>query len=487
MTTLSLWAIAVPPGSTPDEGYHAATTWCVRGEVKGRCERLDGDSQLGPSVKVPYFTDYCFNRGPEFAASCQSEISAKTLVIQSRMDRVDTRSLYYWVQSLLISTDPRVSLVAMRIFNASIFVFVVTSILYLLHARLRSAALAGLLLLLVPQGAYLIPSINPSSWAISAVSTNWAFLYALIHKYPSQKRKWVGAVYLVTLGLSFARLESLGFIIFTTACVLVSSIRARRFTQGPVLIGAITVTLLLTVASRFGFITAFVSSVRNASSNSGGIDFFLYWLLHLVDIPAFSLGVNYQDFGPLGGSLEILMPPIVPVIMIGLIALVAFLIVTHYSLSLLIFHLASASFLYLVLIQQLAAEMTYNPYWVQGRYILPLLPFLIAYSFVLSNLDVGRIHKPQLKFLGSFLAIAHSVTLLTVIQRYSLGSQLSVIKLFSQDSWSYFPNIDSSLIWLFGSLAFALMIWSFVNLVSLDQQHENRVDTGVTVENLNFN
>jgi hypothetical protein len=253
------------------------------------------------------------------------------------------------------------------------------------------------------------------------------------------------------------------------------------------LLGVTTVAFLITVASRFGFITAFASSVRSAASNSGGIDFFLYWLLHLVDIPAFSLGVNFQDFGPLGGSLEILMPPIVPVIMIGLIALVAFLIVTHYSLSLLIFHLASASFLYLVLIQQLAAEMTYNPYWVQGRYILPLLPFLIAYSFVLSNLDVGRIHKPQLKFLGSFLAIAHSVTLLTVIQRYSLGSQLSVIKLFSQDSWSYFPNIDSSLIWLFGSLAFALMIWSFVNLVSLDQQHENRVDTGVTVENLNFN
>jgi hypothetical protein len=290
----------------------------------------------------------------------------------------------------------------MRFANIILFVFVLFLVLRLNHSKLRRAALLGIFLSLVPQGVYIISSVNPSSWALTGVSSNWVFLYALRNNSikSSITVSWLG--YLLTLTLTLARLDSLGFVVFTTICVLLFTNSPSKVTKPMVLFVGAFGGLAIFVSLYFNLVQAFLSQLRFAFSSTTGVGFLWYWFVHIIDIPAFSFGFNYQNYGPLGGGLEVLMPPVVAIIQFGLFTLLALYLINRYSKKLLIFHLLSFVFLYSVLIQQLSAEMTYNPYWVQGRYILPLIPFLIGYSLQLVKSDFQLPSHAQMKLLAGF-------------------------------------------------------------------------------------
>ena len=462
---LSCWALSVPPGGTPDEGYHVASIYCARGEDPGRCQKMVGESVLGSAVVVPYLSDYCFHRGPEIAASCLPKDSENTLIIQSRSAGNDLRNVYYWIQNTLAGTNTYNSIIAMRFANIILFVFVLFLLLRLNHSKLRRAALLGIFLSLVPQGVYIISSVNPSSWALTGVSSNWVFLYALRNNSikSSITVSWLG--YLLTLTLTLARLDSLGFVVFTTICVLLFTNSPSKVTKPMVLFVGAFGGVAIFVSLYFNLVQAFLSQLRFAFSSTTGVGFLWYWFVHIIDIPAFSFGFNYQNYGPLGGGLEVLMPPVVAIIQFGLFTLLALYLINRYSKKLLIFHLLSFVFLYSVLIQQLSAEMTYNPYWVQGRYILPLIPFLIGYSLQLVKSDFQLPSHAQMKLLAGLLSLSHAVAFLTLVQRYSIGSEQSLTNPFSFE-WSYYPVLPAFGLWLIGSLGFIALMYFGTNILA---------------------
>jgi hypothetical protein len=117
------------------------------------------------------------------------------------------------------------------------------------------------------------------------------------------------------------------------------------------------------------------------------------------------------------------------------------------------------------LIQQLSAEMTYNPYWVQGRYILPLIPFLIGYSLQLVKSDFQLPSHAQMKLLAGLLSLSHAVAFLTLVQRYSIGSEQSLTNPFSFE-WSYYPVLPAFGLWLIGSLGFIALMYFGTNILA---------------------
>jgi hypothetical protein len=462
---LSCWALSVPPGGTPDEGYHVASIYCARGVDPGKCQKMVGETELGSMVVVPYLSDYCFHRGPEMPASCLPESSENTLIISSRFPGSDFRNFYYWIQNTFTGTNTYSSVIAMRFANIILFVLVLSLVLRLNHSRLRRAALIGIVLSLVPQGVYLISSVNPSSWALTGVSSNWVFLCCLRNNSINSSRtvSWVG--YLLTLALTLARVDSLGFVVFTTVCVFMFTKSPSKVSKSTLLFFGALSGLAIFVILYFNLAEAFLSQLKFAFSSTTGFGFIWYWFVHMIDIPAFSFGFNYQDFGPLGGSLEVLMPPIVAIIQFGLFTLLVLYLVKRYSKKLLIFHFLSFVFLYSVLIQQLAAERTFNPYWVQGRYILPLIPFLIGFSLHLVKSELQLPSHAQMKMLAVLLSLSHAIAFLTMVQRYSIGSERSLTDPFSFD-WSYFPALPAVGVWSMGSLGFLSLLYFGTNVLT---------------------
>jgi nitrate reductase NapE component len=108
--------------------------------------------------------------------------------------------------------------------------------------------------------------------------------------------------------------------------------------------------------------------------------------------------------------------------------------------------------------------MTYNPYWVQGRYILPLIPFLIGFSLQLVKSELQLPSHAQMKLLAGLLSLSHAIAFLTLVQRYSIGSERSLTNPFSFE-WSYFPVLPALSVWLMGSLGFIALMYFGTNIL----------------------
>ncbi len=85
--------------------------------------------------------------------------------------------VYYAVMRLFAGPDLQVSALVMRLVNAVLFVGLATALAALLPAWRRGTLLWGWLVTLVPLGMFIIPSNNPSGWAVTGVGT--AFLALL--------------------------------------------------------------------------------------------------------------------------------------------------------------------------------------------------------------------------------------------------------------------------------------------------------------------
>ncbi|WP_156109921.1 DUF2142 domain-containing protein, partial [Cryobacterium sp. MLB-32] len=66
---LSAWALASPVGSSPDDDFHLASTWCATGEDTSMC-RLVGNEQQR-SLPNSLLASPCYAFKSDMSASCQ--------------------------------------------------------------------------------------------------------------------------------------------------------------------------------------------------------------------------------------------------------------------------------------------------------------------------------------------------------------------------------------------------------------------------------
>ena len=194
---LAAWAFASPIGAGPDDDYHLVSIWCANGGSEQCAPGSQPDTRI---VSSGFAEVFCYVQRAEVSAACQDPAWPTWTEGGFETGRGNFYGeyppVYYSVMRLFAGPDLQASALTMRLVNAALFVGLATALAAMLPATRRRGLLWGWLIALVPLGMFLIPSNNPSGWAITGVGT--AFLALLGWFETTGRRRWaLGALYLV--------------------------------------------------------------------------------------------------------------------------------------------------------------------------------------------------------------------------------------------------------------------------------------------------
>ena len=457
---LSAWAFASPIGAAPDDDYHLVSIWCAGGGSE-YCSQATPDGR----VVARGFDDlHCYVQVPQTSAECQQavwpEFGAKTMSTQRGNFYGEYPKVYYATMRLFAGTDVEASALTMRIVNVAIFVGLATSLAILLPVTRRRTLLLGWLVTLVPLGMFLIPSNNPSGWAITGVGT--AFLALLGWFEATGNKRWgLAALYIVgVLMAGGARGDAAVYALGATVTVLMLTVaRDRRWVVSAILpgLGIMLAVILLSTAAQAGVgATGFSDSTGAVTSPTlgdpdaalaplGGISLVAYNLLML---PFLWTGV----WGTWGlGWLDTSLPAIVPWAAAGAFVAVSFVALSQLNWRKVCALLGVFAVLVALPTYVLSAGGDKVGANLQPRYVLPLI---VLFGFLLLVEPAGRViqfSRVQTGVILGALFIANLVALQVNIRRYVTGDDQQGFNLDAGKEWwwSWLP-VGPLTIWIIG-------------------------------------
>jgi hypothetical protein len=480
--TLTAWLFASPPGSSPDDGYHLGSIWCANGYRPERCLEATGtadrDAALVPAV-LSQLT--CVAGDGRVPANCQNGIYERfdgQLRLTAANISGTRATLYYRTANLLISDDIAASVARIRVMNAIVVLIMIGLTLRLAAPDLRRAVLAAWVITSLPHGVFLLTSLNSTAWGLVGVGAFLANAVTGLRPGPLWHR--LAAAALAVIGAAMAlgsRTEAgahLAVITIALASLWLTDLReqrgahrrTRRQTWLMAALGAFALLALTTIA-RFSALPYLLDS---GSGLTRGWDRLVQ---RGISNPALTLAAETPQLwtGALGtwslGWLDTNMPSTVSVS-----ATVVFAIVAAFGLSgasrgrtiavitifigmvaLPVISLLSSG---LIVLEQL-----------QPRHYLPLLYAFLVLSLIRSPgqpaLTLGRGTRVTL---ASALSIGHSVALIINIRRYTHGlTEYLYIDTNRDMQWWWGGTVPSpEMVWLFGSLGFAMLAFSALHL-----------------------
>lgn len=458
---LGAWAVSSPIGSSPDDDFHLASTWCGLGERAGLCEAVPGH----PTERaVPYSATQtlCFRTtGAQDPRCTAAEVSKPhpALLATDRWNRAGQYPpVFYAVNAVFATPDVHASVVTMRLFNALLFAGIGT-LLFLLLPPIRRATLLWMWsATVVPLGMFLIASNNPSSWAIIAGGSVWIALVGFFET--RGPRMWgLGALAVVTALMGAgSRADSAVYV--GVAVVAVAVFEARR-SRGYLL----KCLLLLALA-----LLAIVFYLRaGQSGSSGGLvgshtattlaPLQLLWN-NLLELPGLWAGA----LGTWGlGWLDTSMPGVVSTFAIGVFGAALFAGAASFSVRKLLGMLVSGLALVAIPSYVLFKSAATVGHEVQPRYILPLL--IMFAGFALLQSEGRRMTFSRFQIVASALAltIANAAALHVNIRRYISDPGVVDINLNHHVGQWWNGPVSPMVVWIFGILTFAgavgLALW----------------------------
>lgn len=462
---LSAWAFASPLGAGPDDDYHLVSIWCANG---GSDDCAPGSEDHLRTVPQTFPAIACYAQHAELSGACQEHVwqnwDAGTVEIKRGNFAGEYPPVYHSAMRVFVGEDVQVSALVMRVFNAALFVGLTTVLMVLLPTQRRRTLLWGWLIAVVPLGMFLIPSNNPSGWAITGVGT--AFLALLGWFESTGKRRWaLGALYLLGVVMAAgARGDAAVYAVGATATAMILTMSWKR----DWLVKAVLPLAGVAVAVFF-FASAGQSGVGAIGFSDGGgatipvageggeeapLSGFALAAYNLLMLPFLWTGV-WGNWGL--GWLDTQLPAIVV-----WSAAAAFIVVGFAGLGKLDWRKAIAtSGVLLVLIALPVYVLTVGGDKVganlQPRYLLPLI---VLFALVLVTVPVGRepmrFTRVQTFAILGALALANMVALQVNIRRYVTGADQQGFNLDAGAEWwwSALP-VGPTAVWLIGALAFA--------------------------------
>lgn len=481
------WGLSSPPGSTPDDDYHTISILCAQGE-NDFCQNLQlGTPTAAPQATVPLRAAInCFYTSfPSEDGSCIYE--QEGLKIDStRINSGKVTNFYYSVMNRFLGSDYESSIRNMRIFNAFIFVALLFLALTTVIPRVKRGILLFSLTALIPFGAFFVPSVNPTSWAITGVLFSWIFLYSLVSSLRTPLN-WT-RILLNSLGLLLSLGVALGarkdvqiYLVAIFVATIILTWPRFNVVFRWLLVAAAALLGVLVVNYQPSKIIGFGDTISYVFFNPG---LFLQTLAELPAVIAGTIGSSAPIFRNLNflyygiGWHEVQMPASAILITLSTLAGLVFSLLPGMRKR----NLAAVGFIIFVVIAiqiygvAAATIGGYNPI-VTPRYMAPLVLTAVVMFFTLVKTRRTFPSRGQAVWLLLALPLASAIALLTTIRRYTNGQAETWFTLFFEPNWWWedFP-LGPTAVWFLGVAASLVVSYSAVRLLN-GPRTQNRKST----------
>jgi len=446
--TLVCWALSSPINATPDEGYHIPSIWCGQGIQEPTCPAIPGNTNEN-LVLVPDLSNLCFRR------SVCNQQSEHTLS-QAPIAKYNYPKAYYWTMNNFVGPNMTQSVLAMRIFNATIASLLFFSQAILCTNKKYLSWLTGFSFTVIPLGMSLIASINPSGWAITGIANSWMFLL-IAKSMPKEERSKKFASWALWAFASFmciaSRFDATIFLVVTNLIVLIATDGRIKKLNWKYVLGfpAVIIPFFIIWRSRFPFLD-WASHFTTKSLNANGPSLHIWithWMINVVSIPIEAFGE-----GRLGAEI-VDIPRIVPILGIALLGaalLFAFLQVNRTQLF-----VTFSSFMFMTAVVMRIANMELDLFNVSGRYILPLVPYIVGSCIYFSSSPIQLMEVGQLRrIVIACMTIAHALSMYAVVEQNVMGTSfgIQILKVGTEEWWWKESPIGPNFLIVIGSFCF---------------------------------
>ena len=476
---LTCWSLSNPPGSTPDEWFQLGSIWCAHGVEDKYCTKIEdagvtSEYQMG-NVNLDYSS--CL-------ISMRSDLKkcAKSSFNYQPMNSGGYPTGIYKVLHVFVPIGTSLSVLMMRLFSALLVVsFFVTQVLLMDNKR-KIAWLTGYSFTLIPMSIFLLSSLHPSGWAITGVTNGWMFLnIALTNREISSRRRaaplllWVlcGFICLISRYDAFLFFVASSIISIIVCSQINRLIQPRRIAQAS--IAAVTASVLLFKLSPLVRSTLSFPN-KHLPGQAGTFQWISHWLLNTIAVPVETLGTGLIGTSVTNNPLFALrtgkvsqpeIPNIVWIIGIALLGGVFLFSLINISKI----QIATLSGLFLLLtwvILGVSSRLERDLFNVPGRYIIPLVPFIVGITVYLSRSPIQLMEIRSLRTISiGLLSFIHFIALHSVVETYTDKQSFALLPIHVGESgwwWIGLP-FGPNFVVIVGSICFVkflFLTWSTV-------------------------
>ncbi len=439
---LAAWGMSSPAGSSPDDDFHLASIWCGQGERPGLCESITQTSVMVPDnvVHAP-----CFAFNKEITGACQAKLIGE-LTVAKHMNSVEHTYPpgFYWVMSWFAGHDVSLSVQLMRLFNTVLFVGCAAATFVLIKPAWRLPLGLSLAVTIVPLGAFIIPSTNPSSWILYAPAFIYVLARTLVRERSRGRAITIAAVTIAIAALaSSARADAAIFAVAAFALAMLAEWGKWWRNWMPYVTGAVIAVVgivSLLVARQSSAAAGLETGASDAARRSIGL-----LLRNLMDLPGLYVG----SIGASG--LGWLDTPMYSVVWVSLLLVLGGLLMSAISTKrgpreFLIPALATLMMIVVPIAIAQNSGATFGSY-VQPRYVLPLLALMILTLLTTRTMRILGSRR-QLMLTLLVVAVVNAISLATNTLRYTGGGA-------HPESWQ--PPLPGIVVIAVGSIAAAAL------------------------------
>jgi hypothetical protein len=451
LVALGSWALASPVGASPDEDYHLNSTWCGQGVREGVCESGESSADRRVPAALTQSAE-CYNFDPQTSASCQGQgftDDEQQLVLSDRGNFVgDYPPVFYFFTSWFVGDDISVSVIAMRLANALLFVLTVGATYLASAPGLRRALVGGFAITAVPLVMFLIPSINPSAWAVLGVGTVMVAVLGYLTAETRGRRLVLAALAALSVLLAAgARADAAIFSVVAIGAALIMTLRpgVRHLLR-------MVYPVVLAVVCAVAFLSAGQSEAVSTGDVRPTLSFAVVGDI-FMQIPSLWVG----SLGQWGlGWLDTTMPSVVWVLSWGVFVALVFAAVAGADRrrGLALAGIVVALWVVPGYIQYLAAAPVGTG--VQPRYILPLIVLLAVAALARLEGEAFRITAGQRWVMVVLLSVANAVAMHRNIRRYVTGVDVPSMNLDADIEWWWGIPVSPMVVLVVGASAFAV-------------------------------
>lgn len=370
--------------------------------------------------------------------------------------------VFYSVLSVFVNSDVAFSVAVIRMANALLATALLTVVFWVLPRFARTPFVVSLAVTIVPLGLFILPSTNPSSWALLSAAIVWVTMWAAY--LVRGRRQWALAALAVIGGVvgAGARADAAAFAVFAVLLAAVLGLRKLRASVLP--LAASATVIAVSAVSYLG--SGQSSAVISGLSNDRPPLTLAQHAQNLLDLPELWIGA----VGASGlGWLDTSMPSLVWVITTVALGSAVVLSIRGMSGRRLCATLLAFAAIWIVPFVLLAQSNTTVGSQVQPRYILPLL-------IILAGVAAASVHAPhwwrggRAYVTAAALAVAAAVALHTNVRRYTTGVDSWSVDPGAGAEWWWAAVLSPVVIWVVGSLSFAILLGIVAYIVTAESR-----------------